>query len=96
VTETDLFRVFLEMLGAREPGIRITALVPNVPGELARLTQAVFQAGGNILALGTFLGESAEDREVMIKVEGASAEVLRQAIAPVVKRAIDVREVAAA
>jgi acetoin utilization protein AcuB len=96
VTETDLFRVFLEMLGAREPGIRITALVPNVPGELARLTRAVFEAGGNILALGTFLGGSAEEREVMLKVDGASAQVLREAIGPIVKRAVDVREVAAA
>ena len=38
ITETDLFRVFLEMLGAREPGVRIAALVPNTPGELAKLT----------------------------------------------------------
>ncbi len=91
VTETDLFKVFLEMLGAREPGIRITALVPNVPGELARLTTAISSAGGNIVALGTFLGESAEDREVLLKVDGISAEVLRKAIEPVVKRTVDVR-----
>lgn len=95
VTETDLFKVFLEMLGAREPGIRITALVPNVPGELARLTKAVFDAGGNIVALGTFLGESTEDREVMLKVDGLSAQVLAEAIEPVVKRAVDVREASA-
>jgi len=59
------------------------------------LTQAIFDAGGNIVALGTFLGESTEDREVMLKVYGVSAQVLREAIEPVVKRAMDVREAAA-
>jgi acetoin utilization protein AcuB len=96
ITETDLFRLFLEMLGAREPGIRVTALVPDLPGELARLTKTIYDAGGSILALGTFLGESAGDREVMVKVEGVSAGALREAIEPVVKRAVDVRQTPAA
>jgi len=56
------------------------------------LTKAIFDAGGNIVALGTFLGESTEDREVMLKVDGVSAQLLREAIEPVVKRAVDVRE----
>jgi acetoin utilization protein AcuB len=59
VTETDLFKIFLELLGARHAGVRVTALVPDVPGELAALTSALRDAGGNIIALGTFLGESA-------------------------------------
>lgn len=58
ITETDLFKIFLEMLGAREPGVRIAVLVPNLPGELSKLTKTIFDAGGNIVALGTFLGES--------------------------------------
>src|SRR3990170_4122917 len=41
ITETDLFKVFLELLGAREKGVRVTTLVPEVPGELARITQAI-------------------------------------------------------
>jgi len=36
ITETDLFKIFLELLGARETGVRVAALVPNVPGELAK------------------------------------------------------------
>jgi acetoin utilization protein AcuB len=42
ITETDLFKIFLEMLGAREPGVRIMVLVRNTPGELTELTRAVF------------------------------------------------------
>ncbi len=93
ITETDLFKVFLELLGAREPGIRLSALVRNMPGELAQLTKAVYEAGGNILALGTFQGESSQDAEVLVKVNGVSAEALRAAVGPVVQRIIDVRTV---
>ncbi|MCZ7551807.1 MAG: CBS domain-containing protein [Anaerolineales bacterium] len=29
ITETNLFKVFLELMGAREPGVRVTALIPG-------------------------------------------------------------------
>jgi len=92
VTETDLFKVFLEMLGAREPGVRIAVLIPNVSGELARLTKAIYETGGNILALGTFLGESSQNREVTIKVAGVDSQSLISAVEPLVERIMDVRE----
>ena len=91
ITETDLFKIFLELLGAREPGIRLAALVPNEAGELAQLTTAIFNAGGNILALGTFLGESTENREVTIKVSGINAQELKKAVDPFIDRIVDIR-----
>jgi acetoin utilization protein AcuB len=91
ITETDLFKVFLELLGARERAVRVSALVNNVPGELARMTRAIFEAGGNILALGTFMGESTADTQVLAKVDGVSAEALRAALEPNVKRIVDLR-----
>jgi len=92
ITETDLFKIFLEMLGAREQGIRLAVLVPNASGELAQLTKAVFEIGGNVLSLGTFLGESSENREVVMKIKGASAEAITEAIHPFVDRIVDIRE----
>lgn len=92
VTETDLFKIFLEMLGAREPGVRITVLIRSVPGELTKLTKAVFEAGGNIIALGTFLGESSENREVTIKVSEVDLRSLVSRIEPLVEHIVDVRE----
>jgi len=93
ITETDLFKVFLELLGAREAGVRLSALVADVPGKLADLTKAIFELGGNILALGTFLGESTENRELTLKVEGVTLEALRETVEPMVDRVIDIREV---
>ena len=92
ITETDLFKIFLEMLGARECGIRLAALVPNAPGGLFQLTRAIFDIGGNILALCTFLGESCDNREVTMKVAGVSVQNLEEAIEPFVERIVDIHE----
>ena len=92
ITETDLFKIFLEMLGARERGIRLAVLVSNSPGGLVQLTKAIFDIGGNILSLGTFLGESCDNREVTMKVAGVSMNVLKDAIEPLVERIVDIHE----
>jgi acetoin utilization protein AcuB len=92
ITETDLFKVFLELLGARESGVRLSVLLPDLPGELAKLTQAIFNLDGNVIALGTFLGESPENREVTVKVGGVELQALRKVVEPVVERVIDIRE----
>jgi acetoin utilization protein AcuB len=92
ITETDLFKIFLEMMGAREPGVRLAVLVPNVPGELAKMTNAIFNIGGNILALGTFLGESSQNREITIKVADVDQKALISAVEPLVERVVDIRE----
>ncbi len=92
ITETDLFKIFLELLGAREPGIRVAALVPNVLGEVNLLTQAISNIGGNILSFGTFLGSSSENREVTFKVEGVNVQALQKSIEPFVERIVDIRK----
>lgn len=92
ITETDLFKVFLELLGAREPGVRMEVLVADRPGELARLTTAIHQAGGNILALGTFLGESTENRLVTAKIADIDPGEVKQLVKPIVERILDVRQ----
>ncbi len=91
ITETDLFKIFLELLGAREPGVRLSALVPNIPGELAQLTSAIFNAGGNIMALGTALGQSSENRELIVKVAGVTDQELKEAIEPFIEQFVDIR-----
>lgn len=79
-------------MGAREPGVRIAVLMQNAPGELTKRTQTVLAAGGNIVALGTFLGESSENREVTSKVIEVDSASLDGKIEPLVERLIDIRE----
>jgi acetoin utilization protein AcuB len=92
ITESDLFRVFIELFGARQKGIRVSLTVSNVKGALARVSGAVTNAGGNILALGTFLGEDPSQGRVTLKVDGMSREALVAALTPVAKSIDDVRE----
>lgn len=92
ITETDLFKIFLEMLGARYAGLRVTALVPNIAGELAQITSAIYDAGGNFISLSTALGDSTETGLVTFKVEGMVQEKLREVIEPLVEEIVDLRE----
>jgi acetoin utilization protein AcuB len=91
ITETTLFRIFLELLGARRAGIRATVSLPDTPGELAGLTKAIHDLGGNIIALGTFMGENPSEGVVTFKVEGVKMDALKQAIQPLVRKIIDIR-----
>ena len=70
ITETDLFHLLLELTGAREFGVRATFLLEDKPGELAKVTNAVAEKGGNVIAIGTFAGEDQQTREIMMKVRG--------------------------
>jgi acetoin utilization protein AcuB len=68
ITETDLFRLFLELTGAREFGVRATFTLEDQPGELAKVAAAVADQGGNVIAIGTFSDEHQTTREVVLKV----------------------------
>jgi len=68
ITESDLFRIFIEILGARDMGVRLSMLVPEQPGILADITRAIADVGGNIISLGTFLGEDPTNRLITVKV----------------------------
>jgi acetoin utilization protein AcuB len=91
VTETDLFKVFLELMGARDPGVRLAVLVRNVPGELAQLTKAILDLDGNIVAMGTTSGEDTSTGEITLKVEGVAEDKLLAAIEPLVQKVVDIR-----
>ena len=93
ITETDLFRIFLELLGAREKGVRVSAIVTDEPGKLSEISTAICAAGGNIIAVGTFMGESSADRELVIKVDGIDQDNLMRVIKPHITSIVDIRTV---
>lgn len=93
ITETNLFRVFLELMGAREKGVRVTVLAPEKRGVLAAITRAVAEAGGNFIAFGQFLGESPANRLITFKVAGLDEAEVRTRVAPLVQEILDLRTV---
>ena len=92
ITETDLFKIFLEMLGAREKGVRLTMLVPAQKGILAQITGEIANRGGNIVSLGTFLGEDPTNRLVTVKAADVSKKELTAAMEALGMEMVDVRE----
>jgi len=92
ITETDLFKVFTEQLAARRTGVRLTLLLADKKGELARLTGRVAEAGGNILSLTTLPAPDSPHYVTTIKVEGIPQDELIKAVSPVAAKIVDVRE----
>ncbi|MBN1303233.1 MAG: CBS domain-containing protein [Anaerolineales bacterium] len=92
VTETDLFKIFLELMGARDAGVRVTALIEEKPGQLARLGELIASKGGNFITFGQFEGETPENSLVTFKVVGMKLEEVKQAIQPVIQKLVDIRE----
>lgn len=93
ITETDLFKIFLELMGAREAGVRVTVLIEEKPGQLAKITEAIAKSGGNFVAFGQFAGEDPTTRVVTMKVAGMKQEAVKKAIADIAKEIWDIREV---
>ncbi len=71
ITETDVFKVLVEVLGGNEEGVRITLRLPDRAGELADISRQIADLGGNIIAVTTTSMEDGK-RETMIKEIGAS------------------------
>lgn len=76
ITETDIFKTFVEILGGRDKGLRLTLDVTEKKGALAGIANEIVKDDGNILSLATFRGRDAMDRIITVKVTGASKEAL--------------------
>src|SRR5512141_2515703 len=78
ITETDLFKIFLELMGARDMGVRVTAVIPDAVGTLAGLTAAIAGAGGDFVAFGQFSGDESDTRLLTFKVKGLEPEKVKE------------------
>lgn len=93
ITETNLFKMFLELMGAREKGVRVTALIEDQPGTLAKVTRSIADAGGNFIAFGQFVGEDVNTRVITFKVNGMDQAQVKKVLTPLIKKLWDIREV---
>ncbi len=80
ISDTDIFRAFVEGMGGGHPSLRITVVVPEEVGSLAQITSRAAALGGNIHSLGMFWGERPEDRVVAFRLEGVDRETAVQAL----------------
>ena len=92
ITETDIFKVLLDVLGARVPGVRFALAVHEGKGILASLTKDILDLGGNIISLVTSEGDSPDERLITVKVNDVDAEALRDTLESHDIRVLDFRE----
>jgi acetoin utilization protein AcuB len=93
ITDTDLFRVFINAFGARHKGVRITLSMTEQIGQLARFAGAVAERGGNIVSFVTSEGEDMSRFRGTCKIEGISREEVISAAGAVAGAEIeDIRE----
>lgn len=93
ITESDLFKIFVELLGARKRGVRVTLIVPDIKGQLATLTSAIALKGGNFIALSTLEGIRAGTFEVMLKITDLDMAAVEEILGRLNVEIIDIREV---
>ena len=93
ITETDIFRAFVEMLGGGEHGLRLTVQVPAGSGTLAKLAGKIAEQGGLILSVGSMDRETDGAREVIVKVKGVTKDKLIPALESIGDHVVDAREV---
>jgi acetoin utilization protein AcuB len=94
ITESDIFRTFMELFAARQKGLRITMSVPDREGELAQVAQAIANEGGYIAACGTFMSEDPTMWGLVFKVRNVDRTTLVEALSGIEgHKVLDIREI---
>jgi acetoin utilization protein AcuB len=70
VTVKDLFSAFITAFGARHTGVRVSFVMQEKPGQIAKLSRAIAEKGGNIVSFVTHEGDYLYERGGTIKITG--------------------------
>lgn len=79
ITETDLFRVFINAFGARHTGIRVTLNIIEKPGQLGKFATIIGEKGGNIVSFVSSEGDDAGHRRATFKIENINIDDVKNA-----------------
>jgi acetoin utilization protein AcuB len=93
ITETDIFETFVEMFAGGHPGIRLTLGVPERKGVLSILASTIHGLGGSIESVGSFYGEVAGERTLVVKVRDVSKDRLVGELEALGEHILDARDV---
>ncbi len=80
ITETDVFKQFVDILGGQAEAVRMTVIVPDAPGLLAKVANAVAALRGNIRSVIISPTTDPARRSVTLWVEDVNQDTLAAAI----------------
>lgn len=92
ITDVDIFKLLVEVLGGGREGIRLSVRVPDRLGQLAQSANAIAEAGGNIVGVVVWKDDDSPTSILTIKESGADPEKLRQALSRTDAQVVDLRE----
>jgi acetoin utilization protein AcuB len=72
ITATDIFKTFVEILGGRTQGLRLTLDMSEGKGVLAVIANEIVRHSGNIVSLATFFCKDAGERIITVRVTDAA------------------------
>jgi acetoin utilization protein AcuB len=96
ITETDVFKSFVEMLAGGRACLRLTLQVPERKGVLLELCKAIFDQGGTVVSVGSFHSGASGEQGLVVKVRDVDKDQLVGALEVLGDRVVDARIVAEA
>lgn len=94
ISDNDLFRTMVDLLGAQRSGVRVTVLLPDRVGQVACLTHAIAQQGGNLSVFVTYPTADPNIWALVFRVTNMTEEKLVETLAELTDiRIQDVRKV---
>jgi acetoin utilization protein AcuB len=78
ITDTDIFGAFVEVSGGGQPGSRLEVKMPDVKGELAKITHGLAEAGSYIVSLTISYDDTGDYAFADIKERGGDDKRLRE------------------
>nr|MBN1228128.1 CBS domain-containing protein [Anaerolineae bacterium] len=80
ITDIDVFRVFVDVLGGGSPTIRVSVQMDNRPGQIAALAQQVARISGNISSIASYPADKPDRLNIMLRIENVDLSTLVDAI----------------
>ena len=93
ITETDIFKTFVEMFAGGHSGLRLTLEVPERKDVLLELCGAISELDGNIVSVGSFDGDVSGERGLVVKVRDARKDQLVDTLEALGDHVVDARDV---
>jgi acetoin utilization protein AcuB len=95
ITESDIFKVFISLLGGYRPGVRVSATISGAKGTFAKVSSVISEAGGDIVGLGFDEVSDAPDSPwlMTMKVQDLTEDKVVAALQPAVIKITDARKV---
>jgi acetoin utilization protein AcuB len=92
VTVKDLFESFITAFGTRHVGVRVSFVMQEKPGQIAKLGGAIAENGGNIVSFVTHNGDYLYERGGTMKIIGLDMDTVKNIFKDAQADILDIRQ----